>query len=161
MVRNPDQCKNQLWSTQSVVNALCMLRVNLKTGVRPEEVTESNTAACGTLLLEFGVLSRLTGAPGCEAPGEQRTQQRTQQQQQQLPYWIIPGDARFELAARRALRMLWSMRTARGLFGSSLDVTSGTWLHDVGGIGPGSDSFYEYLFKAYVLFNDPELWCAC
>ena len=38
-------------------------RVNLKTGVRPEEVTESNTAACGTLLLEFWVLSRLTGTP--------------------------------------------------------------------------------------------------
>lgn len=37
-------------------------RVNLKTGVRPDEVTESNSAACGTLLLEFGVLSRLTGA---------------------------------------------------------------------------------------------------
>ena len=69
------------------------------------------------------------------------------------------GDARFELAARRALRTLWSMRTPRGLFGSSLDVVSGTWVHDIGGIGPGADSFYEYLFKSYVLFDDPELWC--
>lgn len=53
------------------------------------------------------------------------------------------------------------MRTSRGLFGSSLDVTSGAWMHDIGGIGPGADSFYEYLYKTYVVFADAELWWVC
>ena len=35
--------------------------VNLKYGVSPYEVPESNSAAGGSLLLEFGLLSRLTG----------------------------------------------------------------------------------------------------
>ncbi len=69
------------------------------------------------------------------------------------------GDARFELAARHALRALWSMRTPRGLFGTSLDISTRTWKHAVGGVGPGSDSFYEYLYKSYVLFGDIEYWC--
>lgn len=28
----------------------------------------------------------------------------------------------------------------------------------MGGIGPSSDSFYEYLYKSYVLFGDTEYW---
>ena len=35
--------------------------VNLRHGVAADELTASNTAACGTFILEFGLLSRLTG----------------------------------------------------------------------------------------------------
>jgi hypothetical protein len=38
--------------------------VNLQTGVPPEETTVTSTAGGGTLALEFGLLSRLTGDPG-------------------------------------------------------------------------------------------------
>jgi mannosidase alpha-like ER degradation enhancer 1 len=35
--------------------------VNLRHGVRAGETAETNTAACGSLVLELGQLSRLTG----------------------------------------------------------------------------------------------------
>jgi mannosidase alpha-like ER degradation enhancer 1 len=38
--------------------------VNLKTGVRPGEVTETNVAAVGSFILEFAMLSRLTAGGG-------------------------------------------------------------------------------------------------
>lgn len=50
------------------------------------------TAGAGTLLLEFGVLSRLT------------------------------GDARFEIFARDVLRKFWSMRSSIGLVGNEVNV---------------------------------------
>ena len=38
--------------------------INLRHGIQPSaETAESNTAACGSLLLEMGMLSRLTGGP--------------------------------------------------------------------------------------------------
>ena len=36
--------------------------VNLRYGIAADELTASNTAACGTFVLEWGLLSRLTGA---------------------------------------------------------------------------------------------------
>ncbi|KAJ3042757.1 alpha mannosidase-like protein, partial [Rhizophlyctis rosea] len=42
-------------------------RVNLRTGVLPWETNSTCAAGAGTLLLEFGVLSRLTGDPKFEA----------------------------------------------------------------------------------------------
>lgn len=36
--------------------------VNLRYGIASNELTSSNTAACGTFILEFGLLTRLTGA---------------------------------------------------------------------------------------------------
>lgn len=38
--------------------------------------------------------------------------------------------------------------------GNTLDVQSGRWTNRNAGIGAGIDSFYEYLFKAYVLFGN-------
>ena len=37
-----------------------------------------------------------------------------------------------------------------------IDINTGTWLDNQASIGAGSDSFYEYLFKSYVLFGDSE-----
>lgn len=82
----------------------------------------------GTLILEFGLLSRLT------------------------------GNGAYEAAARRALRRVWSMRSSLDLVGSTLDVVQGAWTEQSSGIGAGVDSFYEYLLKAYILFGDRQYW---
>ncbi|KAK3260378.1 hypothetical protein CYMTET_30660 [Cymbomonas tetramitiformis] len=102
--------------------------VNLKHGVRKGETTETNTAGCGSLIIEMGVLSRLT------------------------------GDERFEMAALRGLRKLWSLRSSHDLMGTSLNVSDGTWISLSGGIGAGGDSFYEYLMKSYILFGEDEYY---
>ncbi|KAJ4842505.1 Alpha-mannosidase I mns5 [Turnera subulata] len=102
--------------------------INLKYGVMENETTETSTSGCGSLILEMGVLSRLT------------------------------GDPRYESAALRALRKLWSMRSSLNLLGTTLDVTTGEWIERSSGIGAGVDSFYEYLFKAHILFGKEDLW---
>ena len=63
------------------------------------------------------------------------------------------GNPVFEDAAIRALERLWVMRTPLNLLGSSLDMATGEWRDPNGGIGASSDSFYEYLLKAYILFG--------
>ncbi|KAK9119612.1 hypothetical protein Scep_017705 [Stephania cephalantha] len=102
--------------------------INLKYGVMENETTETSTSGCGSLILEMGALSRLT------------------------------GDFRFEAAALRALRKLWSMRSPLNLLGTTLDVVTGEWMEYSSGIGAGVDSFYEYLMKAYILFGRDEYW---
>jgi Glycosyl hydrolase family 47 len=100
--------------------------VHLRRGVAQNESRVSSTAGGGTLVLEFGVLSKLT------------------------------GDPRFEYAAKRALRALWSRRSGLGLVGAHIDVISGTWTHRDSGVGTSVDSFFEYLWKCGALFGDPE-----
>lgn len=102
--------------------------INLKYGVMENETTETSTSGCGSLILEMGALSRLT------------------------------GDPRYESAALRALRKLWSMRSSLNLLGTTLDVATGEWIEYSSGIGAGVDSFYEYLIKAHILFGKEELW---
>ncbi|WVZ73721.1 hypothetical protein U9M48_021999 [Paspalum notatum var. saurae] len=102
--------------------------INLKYGVMENETTETSTSGCGSLILEMGVLSRLT------------------------------GDSRYEAAALRALRKLWSLRSSLNLVGTTLDVLTGKWIEYSSGIGAGVDSFYEYLIKAYILFGSDEYW---
>ena len=60
----------------------------------------------------------------------------------------------FEDAAARALEALWSMRSPLNLLGSSLNMETRHWIDPSGGIGASSDSFYEYLIKAYVLLGE-------
>ncbi|KAI3887217.1 hypothetical protein MKW92_046808 [Papaver armeniacum] len=102
--------------------------INLKYGVMENETTETSTSGCGSLILEMGALSRLT------------------------------GDPRFEAAALRAIRILWSMRSPLNLLGTTLDVVTGEWIEYSSGIGAGVDSFYEYLMKAHILFGAEEYW---
>lgn len=100
-------------------------RVNLRNGVPHGVSTHTCTAGAGSLLLEFGVLSRLL------------------------------GDRSFETAARRATRALWELRAKdTGLLGNIVDVNTGEWIGKMSGIGAGLDSFYEYLLKTYILFGD-------
>lgn len=102
-------------------------RVNLRSGVPQGSRTDTCTAGAGSLLVEFGILSRLIGDPV------------------------------YELSARRANRVLWKLRDAEtGLLGNVVDVDTGKWVGELSGIGAGLDSFYEYLLKAYILFGHPE-----
>ncbi|KAF9210603.1 alpha mannosidase-like protein [Podila verticillata] len=59
-------------------------------------------------------------------------------------------------AAKRALHELWRRRTKIGLVGNTINMTSGEWMSAMTGIGAGTDSFYEYLLKSYVLFGDDQ-----
>ncbi|XP_050378934.1 alpha-mannosidase I MNS5 [Argentina anserina] len=102
--------------------------INLKYGVVENETTETSTSGCGSLILEMGALSRLT------------------------------GDPIYESAALRSLRKLWSMRSSLNLLGTTLDVSTGEWIEYSSGIGAGVDSFYEYLYKAHILFGKEEFW---
>ena len=81
--------------------------INLKYGVMENETTETSTSGCGSLILEMGALSKLT------------------------------GDLRYESAALHALRKLWSMRSSLNLFGTTLDVVTGEWIEFSSGIGAG------------------------
>ncbi|CAG8493880.1 12712_t:CDS:10 [Ambispora gerdemannii] len=101
-------------------------RVNLKYGVPQDETHETCTAGAGTLILEFGVLSRLT------------------------------NDSRFENAARASLFGLWNRRSNLDLLGNVIDIQTGQWIHTASSTGAGIDSFFEYLLKAYVLFGESE-----
>ena len=104
-------------------------RVNLRRGalLSAIESRETCAAAGGTYLLELGRLSRLT------------------------------GDPRFERAARKAVFALWERRSPRDLVGSTIDVRTGQWTQRNAGVGAGSDSFYEYLLKSAIYFDDAHM----
>ncbi|CAI5723412.1 unnamed protein product [Peronospora destructor] len=101
-------------------------RVNLKRGVLSKDRAAKVTcpAAAGSLLVEMAYLSRLT------------------------------GDERFEARAKEAVVAIWKRRSRLDLLGSTIDVSSGKWVHSHGGVGAGLDSFYEYLLKYYLISGD-------
>jgi len=101
--------------------------VNLLYGVPRGETTVTGTASCGTFLLEFGLLSRLT------------------------------GDPLYEHAARRALAALYTARSKINLVGNHIDVARAEWVYREAGIGGNVDSYYEYLLKAGIYFEDSQL----
>jgi ER degradation enhancer, mannosidase alpha-like 2 len=100
------------------------VEVNLKTGaVRGED---TNPAEVGTMLLEFGTLSKLTHKP------------------------------EYYAKAKRAVVALYNRRSAIGLFGSGINIRTGAWTGFTSNVGGGSDSYYEYLLKAWKLFGDKD-----
>lgn len=84
----------------------------------------SNPAEIGTLVLEFGTLARLTNRPI------------------------------FFDRAKNALVQLFRRRSKLGLVGEEIDVETGEWVSRASHVGGGIDSFYEYLVKCAVLFDD-------
>jgi len=100
------------------------VEVNLRTGKVRNPRT--NPAEVGTLLLEFGTLSHLTGNP-------------------------VYYDK-----AKRAMVALYARRSPIGLVGSVIDVETGSWLDSTSHINSGIDSYYEYLLKAWLLFGDQD-----
>jgi predicted alpha-1,2-mannosidase len=98
------------------------VEVNLRTGKTRNPKT--NPAETGTLLLEFGTLSKLTGKP-------------------------VYYDR-----AKRALVETFKRRSKLDLVGSVIDVETGKWLDTDSHISGGIDSYYEYLWKCWRLFGD-------
>jgi len=100
------------------------VNVNLKTGAVRDEQT--NPAEVGTLLIEFGTLSKLTGKP-------------------------VYYDK-----AKHALVELYNRRSSIGLVGAGINVKTGAWIEPTSNIGGGIDSYYEYLLKCWLLFGDKD-----
>ncbi|KAG0294872.1 alpha mannosidase-like protein [Linnemannia gamsii] len=126
LVMAEDLGKRLMKAFENTPTGIPYARVNLRKGVLRGETSETCVAGAGSLLLEFGVLSRLT------------------------------GDASYETAAKKALLELWKRRSKIGLMGNTIDMKTGDWMSMMTGIGAGTDSYYEYLLKSYVLFGDEE-----
>jgi mannosidase alpha-like ER degradation enhancer 2 len=58
--------------------------------------------------------------------------------------------------AKRALVEVYSRRSAIGLVGSTTNVETGKWTDTDSHISGGIDSYYEYLLKAWLLFDDKD-----
>jgi len=103
--------------------------VNLKTGETNDHL--NNPAEIGTLQLEFGLLSKLTGNPDYYA------------------------------TAKKAAVALFERRSDIGLVGTVIDVRTGEWTNTSSHISGMIDSYYEYLLKCAMLFEDQdfaEMW---
>ncbi len=99
--------------------------VNLRTGATRDP--GSNPAEVGTMLLEYGTLTRLT------------------------------GDSGYYRMAKKAMMALYHRRSPEtGLVGSGINVRTGHWTSTESSIGGGTDSYYEYLLKSAILFRDPD-----
>lgn len=98
--------------------------VNLKTGKVRGNVT--NPAEAGTLLIEFGTLSKLT---------HKRI---------------------FYEKAKRALVEIYNRRSPMGLVGTWINVETGKWTDPDSHISGAIDSYYEYLLKCAILFDDQD-----
>ncbi|MCF3101303.1 glycoside hydrolase family 47 protein [Streptomyces roseoverticillatus] len=84
-------------------------------------------AEIGTNVLEFGALSRLT------------------------------GDSRYRRAAEGALRAVVERRSSLDLLATRMNVETGRWAdRESVAVNPPADSFYEYLWGAWVMFGDEE-----
>ena len=98
--------------------------VNLKTGKVRDAKT--NPAEAGTLLIEFGTLSKLTRRPV------------------------------FYQKAKRALVEIYTRRSPIGLVGTWINVETGQWTNTDSHISGAIDSYYEYLLKCWLLFDDQD-----
>ena len=98
--------------------------VNLKTGKVSKPV--SNPAETGTLIVEFGTLSKFTGKPI------------------------------FFEKAKRALVETYNRRSKIGLVGEWINVETGAWTNTDSHISGAIDSYYEYLLKCSILFGDQD-----
>jgi mannosidase alpha-like ER degradation enhancer 2 len=86
----------------------------------------SNPAEIGTYLLEFGKLTSFT------------------------------GDSSYYHTAKKAALEVFRRRSDLDLIGSMIDVETGEWIRPECRIGAYVDSYFEYLYKAWLLFGDHE-----
>lgn len=87
--------------------------VGLNRGVWPGETVVASTAGGGSLLVEFGVLS------------------------------VMTGDPKYYEAAFRAVEGLHTRVAWTGLVGNHIDTVTGEWVAHESGIGALIDSYYE------------------
>ena len=86
-----------------------------------------NVAEGGSYLFEMGILSRFTGNPV------------------------------YYEKAKRASKAIFDRRSAIGLIGQDINILTGEWLNKNSHIGCCIDSYYEYLYKSWLLLGDPEV----
>src|ERR1043166_8638976 len=86
----------------------------------------TNPAEAGTLLIEFGTLAKLT--------------------HKQI----------FYEKAKRALVEIYKRRSRIGLVGNRINVETGQWTDTDSHISGAIDSYYEYLLKCAILFEDQD-----
>jgi len=86
----------------------------------------SNPAETGTLLIEFGTLAKLT------------------------------GKSIYYEKAKRALVETYKRRSPIGLVGTNINVETGQWTNTGSHVSAEIDSYYEYLYKCWLLFGDKE-----
>lgn len=124
LVNLAEDLGNRLLPVFNSPTGLPYVYVNLRTGQTRGAVT--NPAETGTLLLEFGTLSKLTSRPV------------------------------FFEKAKRALVETFKRRSQLGLVGQSINVETGAWTNTDSHISGGIDSYYEYLWKCRLLFGDKD-----
>lgn len=106
-------------------------RIHLTKGlekVPPRLQKENCLSGATTPVLEFTLLSKLTGDPQFEY-------------YTQLTFW-----------------KLWSLRLPLNLLPMTIDPASNTWMDSITGVGASVDSFYEYAVKSSILFDDEYMW---
>jgi len=86
-----------------------------------------NVAEAATYTLEMGVLSYYTKNP------------------------------KYYQAGKKATLAIFERRSEIGLIGDVIDVETGKWVGKQSHLCAGVDSYYEYLYKSYLLFGDPQL----
>jgi hypothetical protein len=86
-----------------------------------------NLAEGGSSLIEMGMLSKFTGNPV------------------------------YFNAAKKASMAIFNRRSPLGLVGENINVQTGQWVDSTSHIGCCIDSYYEYLLKGSILFNDEDL----
>jgi hypothetical protein len=107
--------------------------VNLRTGAVSGEIT--NPCEIGSMLLEYGMLSKLTGNP------------------------------EYYEKCKRGIVAVFDRRAKKtDLVGSTIHVETGEWIDKEAHISGVIDAYYEYLLKGWLLFGDPDLkamWDIC
>ncbi len=98
--------------------------VHLQTGAIMDSI--NNPAEIGTLMMEFGKLSKLT------------------------------GNKNYYNVAKKAIMEVYNRRSVIGLVGEQIDVTNGKWKSTQSHISGYIDSYYEYLYKSWLLFKDKD-----
>ncbi len=99
--------------------------IHLQTGKVRDSI--NNPAEIGTLMLEFGKLSKLT------------------------------GNTKYYEQAKKAIMAVHAKSSALGLVGIQVNVLNGEWVKTESQIGAYVDSYYEYLYKGWKLFGDEDL----
>ncbi len=96
--------------------------VHLQTGVTRDSI--NNPAEIGTLMMEFGQLSKHT------------------------------GNKNYYNVAKKAIMYVYNHRSSIDLVGEQINVNTGNWVSTRSHISGYIDSYYEYLYKCWLLFGD-------
>lgn len=98
--------------------------VNLITGQTKDPI--NNPAEIGTLILEWGTLSKITDNPI------------------------------YYQKAKKAVQAVFQRRSELDLVGTAINIETGEWVNTDSHISACIDSYYEYLLKSWLMFRDEE-----